>query len=376
MMTFSPLRRPGARRRWAVAGGFAALVCVVPAVVAARPVDVRRLPVGVLLGRVRASVSVPFQGYAQASGHLDLPDVDQFADEVNLLSDTSRLRIWYSGTDHYRVDTISAVGEKDVYQDGTTGWVWDSGRRTAVRSTGEPAVPLPQAPDVTPPALGRRLLAEARPAQVREAGARRIAGRDSLGLVVAPADPRTLVGTVTVWVDPGSGLPLEVDVTAVGGHAPAFRAGFLDLSMGRPPAGVLTFDPYRDRDARVSDDNQNSAPRLPFGLPEQIAGLRRRDNSPGAARSDVTTYGDGYALVAVVPVDGGTARAVRGRLDAPSRPPVTGAYGEGSLITSPLLTGLVVGAGRRGWLLTGSVPPSVLESMATELVHDRPRRPA
>lgn len=369
-MDLSALRRPGAVRRWAIVAAGVAVLCALPAIVAAIPASPSRRPVPALLDQARGSAATPYEGLAQSSGRLDLPDVGALTDQTNLLSDTSTLRIWWDGPARHRIDTLSTAGEKDVYQDGNARWQWDSGQRQALSREGSAPFPQPEADDVTPPALARRLLAQIRPDQARPAPSRRVAGRDALGLVVEPRDSRSLVGRVGVWVDVGSGLPLSVEVTPVGGGRPAFRTAFLDVGLGRPAAARLAFQPDRDPTATVEDDTRPDAGQRPvMRMPGGLAGLRKRSDP----RPYVATYGDGVALVSVVPVQLDTALTIRRRLDAPpARPPARGPYGEGSLVTVPLLSGLVLGAGDRGWLLAGSVTPPVLEQMATVLVRTPP----
>lgn len=345
------------------------MLCALPAIVAAIPASPARRPVPVLLAEVDGSAATPYEGLAESSGRLSLPDLDSFTDQASLLGDTSRLRIWWDGPARHRVDTLSAAGEKDVYQDGTTRWRWDSGPRQAFHREGRAPFPQPEPDDVTPPALARRLLAQIRPDQARPAPPRRIAGRDTRGLVAQPQDPRSLVGRVAVWVDATSGLPLAAEVGPVGGGRPAFRTAFLDLRLGHPAATHLTFRPGRDPTATVEDDTRPDAGRRPaFRMPDHLAGLPRR----GDPRPYVSTYGDGVALVSVVPVQLETALTIRGQLDAPQRPPVRGPFGQASPVRAPLLSGLVLGAGDRGWLLAGTVTPAVLEGMAAALVRTPP----
>jgi outer membrane lipoprotein-sorting protein len=321
--------------------------------------------VGMLLERVRESAATPFQGLAESSGTLNVPGASTFSDEADLLGGTNRLRVWYAGPRRYRVDTLSVGGERDLYRDGDVTWAWDSDRRTAVRSTGVTGFPLPAASDVTPPELGRRLLADVDPARARAGTTRRIAGRPASGIVVEPRDPRSLVGRVSVWVDDASGLPLRVEVERIGAARPAFRAGFLDLTFAPPGAAELSFTPSRDPTADVSDDpGQADMRRAPYRLPSRLAGLARR----GDASPYVTTYGDGFALLSVASVSLETARGLRSRIDTPQRPPLSGAFGNASVVSSPLLTGLVLATPDRGWLLAGTVPQGVLTAAASELV--------
>ena len=76
-------------------------------------------------------------------------------------------------------------------------------------------VRLPDDADLAPPALARRLLAGARPAELRRLPSRRVAGR-SAGAAPAPGEPTTTIERVDVWADTATGLPLRVEAYGAG----------------------------------------------------------------------------------------------------------------------------------------------------------------
>ena len=50
---------------------------------------------------------------------------------------------------------------------------------------------------------------------------------------------RTTVGHIDVWADPGTGLPVQVEVTGRGAATPVLVSRFLDLSLRAPDPAVL-----------------------------------------------------------------------------------------------------------------------------------------
>lgn len=352
-----------------------AVLVSLPAAVGALPVSAPAVAPGVLLTRIAGSASVPFSGYAVSLGALNLPKLDLVGGQVDgLLSDTSRLRVWWAGADRFRVDRVTTANEYDVRREPGLTWVWDSGPRRATAMSGTPAVQTPEPPDALPSSLARRLLAAVTPADVASGrihgiDARRVAGRSAAGLAWTPHDPSSLVREVRVWADPATGLPLDVEVDAAG-LPNAYRTSFLDLTMGPPAPAALAFDPTQDRSADVESTPPDTSASLaaPYRLPATIGGLPQRS----AARPFVATYGSGVSLVVVVPVDASAAQAVRDQLDSPAHPPVKESFGVASELATPLVSGLVFTSKDRGYILAGTVTRAVLLRMAQQLVDHPP----
>jgi len=145
-----------------VVGALVAVLVCLPAAVGALPVSAPSVAPGALLARINVSGPVAFTGYAVSHGGLNLPAIDLVGGQVDgLLSETSRLRVWWAGAESYRVDRVTAANEYDIRRDRGLVWVWDSGPRRATAMTGTPAVQTPEPPDALPSTLGRRLLAAA-----------------------------------------------------------------------------------------------------------------------------------------------------------------------------------------------------------------------
>jgi hypothetical protein len=293
---------------------------------------------------------------------------------VNLLSARSRLRVWNAGTNRFRVDQLTLGAENDTYVSGSIALTWDSDNRRISRTVSAPQIPLPEPPDVLPSSLGRRLL-EVLPADgagVRTGSDKRIAGRATTELRWAPNDPRSLVGDVRLWIDPTNGVPMRVELRPVGSDVVAFETTFIDFSLTPPTPQDLSFDVGGTPRADVSDALPPSDTDLvpPFQLPKTLAGLRQRSD----AKPFIATYGDGATLVAVAAIDSATADSVRQQIDPSGRPGLTASFGQGSLISAPMLRALVFSSADRGYVLAGTVTLEVLEQMAQQLVDKPPAR--
>jgi hypothetical protein len=350
--------------RWLVVGGAVAVLVVLPGLVAAVPARDRPVAATELLARVLGSDGVPYQGYAEARAGLGLPDVPRAGRVVALLGETTRMRAFVAGPEVWRVDELTPIGERDLYHTRWGTWLWDSGERRAVATTGEAAVRFARPADLLPPELGRRVAAAAGNGEVTRLGARRVAGVHALGLRVTPGSPGTTVARADLWADPASGLPVRVELTARGQDEPIVTSAFLDLRLGAPGADVVRFAVPDDADVQhdQAPDLARTIDRFsPFVLPDLLAGRARRTQVASAA----STYGRGFELVAVLAFPARFSPRTRDFLaKVPAR---AGPWGEASVIATPLLNGMVFERDGVGYALAGTVTQPVLDRVAADL---------
>lgn len=365
-----------------------AALCAVPVGLRAVPVARSALSADALRARILASAAAPYQGLVEARGSLGLPDLPGLGDVTGLLGGTTRMRVWYDSARRWRVDVITPTGERDLHQSPQGTTTWDYERNLFTQVLGEAPVRLPRGSDLTPPDLARRLLRVAVPRDAITAlPPRRVAGVDAAGLRVTPADATTTVGHVDVWADPGTGLPVMVEVA---GRTGAGRAAagpavlstrFLDLRRRRPAASVLTVTPPpgTPKLSVSAPDLISRLSRFSFArLPDRLAGQPALPVTGGTAGAgdSVRAYGTGYTAFAVLPLPGRLGRRVMDaarssgaasvRVGGPAAVPPADAF----LIRTPLLTALVVSepAADRTFLLAGPVDQRLLVTAAQQLI--------
>src|SRR6266511_4087080 len=323
--------------RWLVLLGAVALLAAVPAVVSALPVSAPSLSAAELLAKVRGSTATPYQGYAESRASLGLPDLPVVGRQTALLGAITRIRAWVASPTLWRVDELTAIGERDLYQDESGTLEWDSGSNRVERTIGEPVVRFARAADLLPPALGLR---------------------------ITPRSTSTTVGRVDLWADPSSGLPVRVELTARGGAGPIIVTSFLDLRQAAPAASTVRFQ--IPPGARVDFDDAPDLARAverfsPFVLPDSLAGSPRRTQVASAA----STYGRGYDLVAALAFPARISQRTRDFLAAvPSK---RGPWGQASEIATPLLNAMVFERDGAVFALSGTVGFRSLEAIATQL---------
>ena len=362
-------RGHGAARRWVVVGALVAVLAATPLVIGALPASDRSVSAPDLRAAVLASDRVGFTGYAESAGGLSLPVTDQLTSVADLFSDRTEMRVWWRGPDDHRVDVITAAGETGTHRDATGTWTWEYERATATRGAPTPLA-LPAPPDLLPTSLGRRLLSEATEDELSRIGARRIAGRDALGLRLVPNERASSVGRVDLWIDADSGLPLQVEVVQENRDRPALDTRFLSLEIGMPPVEITAFSPpvgSSVRQAREAEIVLEAGRRIdPVPLPAELAGLPRRQLEgvpPG-----IGLYGRGVTLLAVAPVPAGLARGLRNAL-AQAPDAIRDDTGT-RLAAGPVGLMLVETLGRGPYVLTGTVTLNALAEAADQL----PRR--
>jgi hypothetical protein len=365
-----------ARRRWSVVVCGIALLCALPAVIAALPVPAQSISAATLRARIMASASVPYQGYDESTVNLGLPELPDFSDLTTLFDGSVDQYVWYRSPASWRAAVITGTGENDTYQVGQSTYLWNYGHDVLTRVIGAEPVRLPRAPDLLAPALARRLLAIASPADtLSRLPSRRIAGVDAAGLRLAPAEPATTIGAIDIWADPATGLPLDVEVTGRGAAKPVLATTLLQVTERSPSAATVLPDPapgvlvtstaLPNVDRVLGGDGDGDRDGTPF--PAQLAGLGRIP-IPGGLNA-VAAYGAGLSRLVLVALPRGTGSeqlnaAVKAGAGTVSLP-----GGKAVLIRTPLLNVLMVHAGfrRETYLLTGAVTPALLESAGASL---------
>ena len=274
----------GAWRRWSVVIGGIVLLGALPAVIAALPVPPSPISAPVLRARILASASVPYEGYAESTVNLGLPELPDLHNVSLLLDGTTDQYVWYRSPAYWRADDVTGTGESDVYADGGVTYLWTYGTNLLTQVTGAEPVRLPRAPDLLPPALARRLLDTAgRADRISRLPTRRIAGVNAAGLRVVPTGTGTTIGSVEIWADPSSGLPVEVRISSRGTAAPVLTSMFLELGRTQPDLSAVTPHPapdvgltttrLPDVDGVLNGDGDGDHDGTPF--PSQLGGLRR-----------------------------------------------------------------------------------------------------
>jgi outer membrane lipoprotein-sorting protein len=357
----------GAGRRWAVVAAVVGVLVALPPVIGALPASDADVPAAELRQAAMRSVAQDFSGYAESAGGLTLPvGSPRFTSVVDLFSDRTQMRVWWRAETDARVDVVTAGGETSYRTDPQGGWIWAYEADRAARYTRAP-LHLPAAPDLLPSSLGRRLLSEATDEELSRIGADRVAGRDALGLRITPAAEASSVHHVDVWIDPDSGLPLQVQLYAKGSGLAALDTRFLDLELTEPDASLTRFSPPPGSTVTTSEEDgvlaraRRELDRV--ALPGELAGLPRR-HVAGAPEA-VGLYGRGVTLLVVVPVSGrvagDVAESLRGAPDAVDQPDgVRAAQGPlGLMVLDP--------PGRGAYLVTGTVTLDALAAAAGEL---------
>lgn len=358
------------RRRWGIVLAAAAILGALPAAVAALPVGTPKVDTAELRQRMIASATQPYRGYALSVGALGLPSLPNLGQVTALVSGTTELRAWYAGRDRWRVDAIGPGTELDVYQTPDAQWLWDYGDNRLTRVVGRPPARLPRAADLTPPDLARRLLAIAGQDAVTPLAGRRVAGRTAAGLRVTPADPATTVAHIDIWADPGTGLPLQTELTAKGASRPVFVTRFLEVSMGVPDDDTVTPPAVRPQlgfsVTNAPDLLSAIGGRRRGPLPDSVAGRARRDAIAGNGAALVGFYGTGLAQFATLALPGRLGRDAYTNA-ARVGTAVTVADGAATVIAAGLLSVLVVRSERGTYLVAGMVDAAVLSAAAADL---------
>ncbi len=352
--------------RWVIVLVTAAVLVAVPLGVRHRPAADSDISAVELAERIQASGGLAWSGLAQTSGGLQLPDNDSFVGLAQLLGEDNELRVWWRAADDWRIDRVRSTGETDLFRQRQTmvRWVFESETATI---TPVSRIRLPDASDLLPPTLARQMLQGVRPDELSRIPVRRIAGLEVPGLRLIPAEPASTVARVDIWADPGSGLPVQVELYAAGDRRPVVSTTLGDLSLETPPPELTDFRPAPDITINYEESVDVAAAAnafAPYDMPATLAGLTTRD---GEDPSAVGVYGRGPTTVMVLPL----RRQVSGPLRARLRESAGSSETEFGTLAPVGPVGLLLTPRRSrqgALLLTGTVKAEYLQQAAAELL--------
>ena len=371
-----------ARRRWATVLAGVLLLGAVPPALAALPASepAPQSSAADLLERARGSDAVPHEGLAEVRGQFGLPSLPRLDETARLLDGTTRTRIWWASPRRWRAASLTPTGERDTAQSGIGPAVWDYDATTTTYLLGDPELRLPRADDLLPPQVVRRLLGGLGPDdRVERIPARRVAGIDAAGLRILPADPRSSIEAVDIYVEPATALPLRLELRAAGREQPVLSSSFLEVGLETPTADETAVASPRGGRVRTSNtpDLASTVDRYaPFVLPNALAGMRSSEaprGIRGAETYGAAMYGTGLTRFVVLPLPGDVASEAiqRGRQLAL---PLDVEGGEAIPLHRPLLSVVLARSddNYHAYLLAGTVSPEVLTTAVRELFADPP----
>lgn len=362
-----------------------------------------------VVAKIAASRTEALSGSVRLTTDLGLPALPGGRGDARpstLLGGTHTMQVAVDGPDRQRIGIQAQLSEYNIIHNGRDVWTYDSRTNTATHRTlpggtaDAPADPTPT-PDrlaLTPQDAARQLLAAAGPGtRVTVDGTAAVAGRDAYRLRIAPAQPGSLIGGVTVSVDAETGVPLRVVVDTAKGGDPAVDIGFTEVSFRKPDADTFAFKPPSG--AKVVESNQASGDAAKNALKDAgpPTGLDVSGLSLASAVLGAKTHGEGWATVVELPLGTGLTGLVQG--DAPQagtdgkpgrenkdgkrgedgkdtgKPgdlapvlaklgtPVSGPWGSGTVFSTRLATALATDDGR---VFVGMVDSATLQRVAAE----------
>ena len=360
------------QRRWAMVAVLVAVLCALPVLASALPVTVPTLTASQLRARILGSAGISYSGYAESNATFGLPELSGLSSVTSLLDGVTKMRVWQAAPQLWRVDVLGDDGERDTYQLGSTGYEWNSGAQLLTEvvpaSKGTATIRLPRAADLVPTALAQRVLSLVGTSAARFSTLPplRVAGQSAAGLRVTPTDPASTIGSVDIWAQPSTGLPLMVEVFGRGARTPALESQFFQVGPWKLTANVLT-PPVRQPGTGFTTASASSLNgalnNLEFEpLPATLAGHHRIPSQV----ANVGVYGSGLAQFAVLAVRGGN---FLGDAQSGGGTPYRFPDGIGFLLNASLINAVVAQPDRSSdtFLIVGTVSGKVLLQAATTL---------
>ncbi|MGH3096640.1 MAG: LolA family protein [Streptosporangiales bacterium] len=352
-------RKTRSRLRWLLPAGITALAVGGavgwPALSASAEPALPNVTAQTLVSRALSSGVDTFSGTVRNTSNLGLPPLPEQArgtEFASLLSGSTTLRVAESGDHKQRLAVLGSSGEKNIVRNGRDVWTYDSGEREAVHRTLPAKVDdhrTDAANQITPDKLAKQALRSLRDDTAITVGrAAEVAGRPAYQLVLHPNSDKSLVGSVSTYIDAKTWMPLGVQVLPRGSSDPAIDSRFTKLSYAKPDASTFEFTPPAGTDVKQE-------PVHAWKHPDHA----RHQQATGADHefswTKVVRVGD------VSDAKGKHAGFVR-QLRAMGTK-VSGDFGSGTLIRSRLVTVLVLDDGP---VYAGAVTPRAVEAAAAD----------
>jgi outer membrane lipoprotein-sorting protein len=262
----------------------------------------------------------------------------------SLLEGSHTMQVWYGGRGRQRVALLGAGDETDLFRNGRELWQWSSSDGVAVHTTlrhrDDAALGDDPAEALTPAALaGGALAALDADTGLSVEDDVTVADRRAYELVLTPHDDATKIGSVRVAIDGITKVPLGVQVYPKGSSSAAIDVAFTSIRFGMPAERNFDFVPPPN--ARVT----------------QIG-----SELPNSAAAIAKVWGSGWTTVYRLPMHvRHTHQAAAVPDDFHEMAVVSGRWGKGRLLESPLLSMLVTKDGR---VYAGAVRPGRLYAVA------------
>ncbi len=317
-----------------------------------------RLAASVELGLPQVPVDDLRDGEAGETASLD----GRIAEALSLLAGTHEARVFADGHDRFRLQFLDGAEEQNLVRDDDELWFYDSAENQAVHTTLPRHGPRDGVPKdrryhdealPTPERIAEHLLdgSEEHSVVSVEEGTSD-SGREAYTLRLDPRTEQTLVDTVSVDVDARTGMPLGVEVRAVGQDEPAVSVAFTEFTPEVPDAGLFDFQPpagatVEEKSLRDCGMGQDGDAAWENGHRGRGYGEHRRGE----------VVGEGWDAVVVIP-----AGAMPQELeDSALLDELAVDVQDGRLLSTPLLNVLLTDDGR---VLAGPVPQQRLLEVA------------
>jgi hypothetical protein len=310
-----------------------------------------------LIAAVQTTDVEGFSGTVVSHLALGLPELPAFGGVgpatsfSSLLVGSHTLQVWFGGLGKQRVAVLGATDETDLFRNGTDVWQWSSADQVAVHTVlplgTRPDAPIPSsASSLTPVDLARRALHDLDPTtRVAVEDNHTVADRSVYELVLTPRSTATKVGSVHISVDGDTKTPLGVQVYARNASSPAVDVAFTSIRFARQADRNFVFSPPAGATVHEASAGHGGS-----STPQPTTGHGAEAKSTGSGWTTVLGLNPGRA--AVTKLVGKTLNAL---------PAVSGAWGKGRLLESPLVSVLVTDDGR---VFAGAVAPDKLFAAA------------
>lgn len=300
--------------------------------------------------------------------------LSSLAGGITLPTGTSTINVWSTTTGAFRAQVLNPQSERDVYFNGTTGWVWDSSTQSAVKVAVPTTTPasVPKLATTQGVYYNPKMLAESilkhvgRATRFQVGKPAYIGGEAAYNLILSPSVGGSLFRSIHIYTSQQTGAILGIDVISSYTSSSVLSLYYTNVSFSTPASSIFDFTPPAG--AKVTTAVLPSKPVKSSTTPS--VGTQQSEAAGklfAGASSDkaFSTVGSGWSTV-VVSQPGAYASLLQqvtrsdpqySGLLTKAFTPISTPQGEGKILTTPLLNVLVL---PNGQILAGTVSTQVI----------------
>ncbi|NNN19632.1 MAG: hypothetical protein HKL84_07235 [Acidimicrobiaceae bacterium] len=231
----------------AIASSALAVSLIAPQVARAQTSNLAPVSPNQLVSWIQSDSPLPLTGTVSGTTSFPIPSASLLngSNPPSALSGstTESYNVWANGAGSFRSQQVTSGGEKDLYVNPGSVWLWDSSTLTATSekaSNGGTTASSGSNPAATASGIINNLSAYS---NISVSGSTMVAGRPAYTLSIIPTATDSLIGSIQIAIDGQTHVPVQVQIFPKDSTTPAASLGFVTLTFAPQSSSIFSFTP-------------------------------------------------------------------------------------------------------------------------------------